>query len=369
MTWLIKKPEPRGLLVISALFAGAAILTRYIGISLLPVGFIGLLIFSALRDHKSRWRDALSFLILSIIPVGFFLIRNYVLTGNATNRPAPFWHPPNPEEWTGAINVLLKWLFPNDVIVGMQPILNIITFMFLIFTIGLLTYLSFGPHTAKGLSSRDLSSKFTVLLLIYLLTYSILVVVAVLFFDTMTLLNQRILSPIYLPGLLLIIIVVWRWWENSAKWSRIIIGFFCLVLLGYQIFRSSEMIVELRSAPQGYASGIYRNSPTIEYVRQFPDVPIYSNDLPALYFWADKMAIYIPSRINPSTLEYDSVERYELSLQNMYERMVQEGAVLIIFGPNPYSRLDQNHLSDLTRDLTLTAEFKDGLIFQYAVDD
>ena len=129
------------------------------------------------------------------------------------------------------------------------------------------------------------------------------------------------------------------------------------------------MIVELRSAPQGYASGIYRNSPTIEYVRQFPDVPIYSNDLPALYFWADKMAIFIPSRINPSTLEYDSVERYELSLQNMYERMVQEGAVLIIFGPNPYSRLDQNHLSDLTRDLTLTAEFKDGLIFQYAVDD
>ena len=53
----------------------------------------------------------------------------------------------------------------------------------------------------------------------------------------------------------------------------------------------------------------------------------------------------------------------------MYERMVQEGAVLIIFGPNPYNRLDQNHLSDLTRDLTLTAEFKDGLIFQYAVDD
>jgi hypothetical protein len=241
--------------------------------------------------------------------------------------------------------------------------------MFLIFTVGLLTYLSLRPQAARVRSFGDISKNFVLILLIYLLAYVGLVVMTVLFFDTMTLLNQRILSPIYLPGLMFIIIIVWRWREKTGKGPRLLIGFFCLVLFGYQIFRSSETAVDLRSAPRGYASGIYRNSPTVEYVQQLPEVPIYSNDLPAFYFWADRMAIFIPSRINPATLMYGSIEQYERSLQQMYQRMAQEGAILVIFGPDPYNRLDQNHLSDLTRDLILIAEFKDGLVFQYEGGD
>jgi hypothetical protein len=368
VTWLSTISKSRFLLVMAAMFVGAAILTRYIGISLLTAGFIGLLILNSDHDRKSRWQEALYFLILSIIPISIFLIRNILLTGSPTNRPAPFWHPPDPEEWIGGIKVFLEWILPSNVVLGMKSLVSILTFILFLSTMGLLAYPSLRSRSGKKDSSRDLSKTLISIVTIYLFAYVSFVVITVVFLDTMTLLNQRILSPIYLPGLIFILIVGWRWWKKTGKAAQILIGIFLIVLFGNQIWRTNEKVDELRIAPRGYASGIYRNSPTVEYVQQLPNVPIYSNDLPALYFWADRMAIFIPSRINPSTLMYGSNEQYEQSLQQMRQRMSQEEAVLIIFGPDPYNRLEQNHLSDLTRDLILVAEFIDGLVFQYKGD-
>ncbi len=364
LTLFINKPKSRTLILL-ALIAAAAVLTRYIGISLILGGIIALILLPSERARKSRWRDVGTFVTISILPVGLFLFRNILLTGNATNRPAPFWHPPGLEEWTGAVNVVLEWMFPKDLILSVPPGANMIVLL----TIGILAYLGLGKSVAGETSSSGLSRIFIFVSLLFSLIYTILVVMTVLFFDTMTLLNQRILSPIYLPVLMLLILFIAQRWETSGKVSHFILGCLSLALLGYQVSRSIEAFDELSAAPRGYASGIYRNSSTIEYILGAPEGIIYSNDLPALYFWADRMAVYIPSRINPSTLSYDSVEQYERSLQQMRQRMSQDGAILVIFGPDPYNRLDQNHLSDLTRDLILIAEFKDGLVFQYESGD
>jgi hypothetical protein len=356
LTLFISKPKATPL-ILSALIAAAAILTRYIGISLI-LG--GLIMLSSRRSRRSRWRNVGTFVSISILPVGLFLIRNILLTGNATNRPAPFWHPPGSEEWSAALNVVMEWIFPSDLIASLPPGASLIV----LFTIGVVAYLSYRKSISRESSSNELSRIFILVTLLYSLIYAALVIMTVLFFDTMTLLNQRILSPMLLPFLMLLILLIARRWETSGKVSRVILGFFCLALLGYQTYRSIEALDELSAAPRGYASGIYRNSPTIEYITEAPGRIIYSNDLPALYFWADRMAVYIPSRINPSTLSYDSVEQYQHSLQQMRQRMSQENSLLVIFGPDPQNRIDLAHLSDLTKDLTLIAEFSDGLVFQ-----
>ncbi|OGO20092.1 MAG: hypothetical protein A2Z14_04705 [Chloroflexi bacterium RBG_16_48_8] len=359
----------RGLLALSAMVAGAAILTRYIGVSILIVGMIGHQIFKFERDRKRRWQDTLLFLVISGLPVGIFLTRNVILTGNATNRPMPFWHPPDFEEWLRGAQTLLEWLFPSEILLDMSPSVKIIVLITTISGLGFISCFAIKRYPIQKISGGNIRQSFLLLTGIYLFTYSIFVLMTVLFFDIMTLLDQRILSPIYLPGLLFLLLILSLWWEKSGKVAKILIGCVCLALLGSQVLRTIDLARELREEPRGYASGIYRNSPTVEYVRQLPDVPVYTNDIPALYFWADRMSIYIPSRINPSTQKNNSLEDYQQALHNMRYRMSHDNALLVIVGPDPFSRLTQNHLEELTEDLVLIAQFDDGLVYQYHGDE
>jgi 4-amino-4-deoxy-L-arabinose transferase-like glycosyltransferase len=350
--------KPRGLLVLSALIAGAGILTRYIGLSILIAGMIGLLAFKTDRDLKRRLKDTILFLVISIVPVGIFLLRNYILTGNTTNRPAPFWHPPAFEEWLRGAHTLLEWLLPDELLTRMSSSVEIIVLV--------TTILAF---PLQRIFEGNMLQGFIILTIIYLFIYSCFVLITVLFFDIMTLLDQRILSPIYLPGFLLLLLILSLWWEKPGKLSKILAGCICLGLCSSQVLRTIDLVGELRQEPRGYASGIYRNSPTVEYVRQLPDVLIYTNDIPALYFWGGRTANYIPSRINPSTQTFDSLEDYQQSLHNMRYRMSHDNALLVILGPDPVARLKQNHLEELTEGLVLTAQFDDGLIYKYRAEE
>lgn len=361
LTMFVYKPRSRGLLTLSGLVAAAGILTRFIGASLILTGIVAILFLPREHPRNYRWRDAAIFAGISTVPVGIFLLRNVLLTGNATNRPAPFWHPPELGEWGDAARVILGWAFPDNVMGSAQPIAVTVTFTVVLTLVAILLYAGFRSFDR---SSQRMSRDFFFVLLLYLLAYSSLVLITVFWFDTMTVLNQRILSPIYLPALMLLMLVIMKTWARAERALRWGLAGMCIILLVYQLGRSASMLNQLSSAPRGYASGIYRNSPTIEYLRNSPDGLIYSNDLPALYFWADKAAIYIPSRINPATLTHDSLEGYEASLSQMRIRLAQNNGLLVIFGPDPYSRLDQDEFSELTRGLRLVAEFQDGLIFR-----
>jgi hypothetical protein len=365
----LAKSRSRGLLVLSAMIAGAAILTRYIGLSILITGMIGLLGFKTDRDAKRRLQDITLFLVISIIPVGIFLLRNYLLTGNATNRPAPFWHPPAFEEWLRGTHTLLEWLLPEKILTTMSPSVEISVLVTMILVFGLFGYFVIKKHPIQRNLDGNILPGFIILTGIYLFIYAGFVLITVLFFDIMTLLDQRILSPIYLPGFLLLLSVLSLWWENPRKLPKILTVCICLGLLGIQVARTMDLVAELREEPRGYASGIYRNSPTVEYVRQLPNALIYTNDIPALYFWADRTSNYTPSRVNPSTQKYESLEDYQQSLHNMRYRMSHDNALLVILGPDPLTRLNQDHLEELTQGLVLIAQFDDGFIYEYYTEE
>jgi len=67
--------------------------------------------------HKLREMTLLG--VLSIAPVTFWLIRNYLWMRTTTDRNLG-WHPPGTEVWTSFITTIFGWLLPKNWIAGRE---------------------------------------------------------------------------------------------------------------------------------------------------------------------------------------------------------------------------------------------------------
>jgi hypothetical protein len=100
----------------------------------------------------------------------------------------------------------------------------------------------------------------------------------------------------------------------------------------------------------------------MEYLRALPPVPIYTNDIPAIYFHADRMAHFIPVKLNPA--EETTRQDYPEELLEMRKTLNDKNGILILFGKDPEARLHSAELSDLLMGLEEVKAFEDAIIFQ-----
>lgn len=100
-----------------------AALTRYAGLVFIIAAGLSLLL---LREGKikSRLSDALLFGFGGSLPILIFLCRNWILAGNATNRPAPYWHPPELQAILDGVHVVLMWFLPDRVALQLNSYVN-----------------------------------------------------------------------------------------------------------------------------------------------------------------------------------------------------------------------------------------------------
>ena len=113
----------------------------------------------------------------------------------------------------------------------------------------------------------------------------------------------------------------------------------------------------------GLTTKAWITSPTMSYIRTLPDVPIYTNDIPAVHFYTNRKSSYIPVQINAATGEVRA--DYLEQLETMRVSMRDDGAFLIILGPNPKTRLNSSYLASLTQGLILVEQFQDGLVYRF----
>ncbi len=96
------------LLVASGFLLGMSFLTRYVGGSLWFTGVIALLLFSS-RPKNTRLPGAVIFAFIAGSPMGFWLMRNWLLTGGLTDRASSF-HPMSFEKFFEMILTFQPWL-------------------------------------------------------------------------------------------------------------------------------------------------------------------------------------------------------------------------------------------------------------------
>jgi hypothetical protein len=183
--------------IIFTLAVALACLTRYVGVVLVPVGVVVLYFFYH-KKLKIRFFSIGLFLVISVLPLSLWLLRNYSISGTLTGNRIPavltFTH-----NLALTYNSLREWTcFRPDNFIG-----NLLFYFLLIFLIAIIVF-----FTLKGyLSIMKSRLKHTGPLAISVLAYISFLILATSIYRSDPI-NWRLLSPVYAPGILLMLIII-----------------------------------------------------------------------------------------------------------------------------------------------------------------
>jgi hypothetical protein len=325
------RSRQRFLLVASAVSTAFAYLTRYVGISLIVPAVLAILL-EAEEPPRRRLENASIFLGISLAPTMAWMIRNILVSGSATNRRL-VWHPVDLSHLKLSFALLWKWLLPfpwnRDALLITICVLLVVlgTTIFIFWRRGRRSL----AEKLKSISWLDVRG----LLVLYVLSYSGVLLISLSLLDAWTPLDERITSPLYVSLLVLLVGAVSEWWSTFRTWIlRLALALSMALLLVSYVQRSVGLVSQLRLGAQGYASNRLGAAGDLEVIRSLPtDILIYSNSLPPLEFFYRRGGLMIPLPGDPVTTL--PVHDYQDRLVEM-RRIIQEGSgVMILFFAEP----------------------------------
>ena len=352
------KNRRTGLLIGSAILAGAAYLTRYVGLSVIMTGLLGLMFFSE-RGGRKRIKDGLIFGSISGALALAWYLRNLTQTGIATNRVMLF-HPPTKAQLLQGADTVASWVLPGSLPtdVRLAILAGVILFLSILLVRNLIRESRHRSDRIDGFTSY----RFITVLAIFDAVYLGLLGVSLTFFDASTRLNDRILSPVYLTALIWGILLAWNGLSVEGSRPKKILAVLGIVTFaGFNLARSADVLREMRLEGIGFTGREWQNSQTIALVSQLPaDALLYSNEAFPITFLTGKLANWIPEKFDPVKGELD--QRYRERIEEMQANILRARGALVIFDSitraNVYAPLDE-----LTTGLELWKDAEDGVIF------
>jgi hypothetical protein len=336
-------------LILAGIVFGLAAATRYIGVSLLIAAtlvLISLQTISYPNLHKKRFQYGFGFTLAGAAPLLAWMTRNQLLTGQPTTRVLA-WHPIEGSQWLAGINTILLWISPGRLVHGKE--------IYWLAAAGLLfvTWLYVTARRDRNHLGHQiltlLRSPGVLLLLLYVFSYLGLLVLARMLFDPRIPLDGRLLSPVLSTALILTMVLFAKLWSARGVWVRAFLVMALFFLLVVNSTRSFEMVRSYHENGRGYASARDHISETYAYLRNKPDIPIYSNARAAVYFWTGRDTQPIPS---------------SSGLAEMRADMHNTGAFMVIFDSIPVE-LYQVTLAELTEGMVEQIRLSEATIYRY----
>jgi hypothetical protein len=179
--------------------------------------------------------------------------------------------------------------------------------------------------------------------------------------DRLVPLNDRILSPLLLlllQAAILGLAAASLRYGRPGRWAAAAVTLAFLAGCGV---RQTALVRSLRDDGQGYAARTWRESDVLHFVCGLPEIPIYSNDLPAVYFACGRYVRPLPSPwdsgsniANPDfTSQVDSVTR----------AVRDDGALIVVIGWYGEPRLAELGIDRMIAGLRPQEVFDDGIVF------
>jgi hypothetical protein len=347
-------------LILAAVFAGLAALTRYIGVSLILAGGVSLVLDRSV-SYSRRLKNAIIYFLISILPISVWLARNILRTGLMTGRYS-VWNPDALQGTIlGSMSIVLNWFLPLRLVdLFMNQDVRFIILGILL-GIGLAVLASIGLvklHAQRESLQIDASS--IIVLFLYVIFY-----IAVLFGTAVTAnpasdIIQRILLPIYPVLLIILVWFLFLLWKTDKILIKVLIVVLLVFLIRNKAVYSYWISRGLVGDGQRYSSRAWRSSETIEKLIELDPKKVYTDDIAAVYILADIKPILMPLRRSPAS----HIEKSNISeaLTNMKNYINENGAVLVLFSPKNISE-DFVSFDDLTSDIVPIYIAQDGIIY------
>ncbi len=371
------KNDNRIALIFSSILSGLAFLTRFNGLAYVAAGTLSLLIFSS-KHIKHRFQDAFLYGFIGVLPaivwVSDVLSQNYT-PGGFQFVIADLWEYLTPVRGK-LVNESWKWtpfrvLLPDTKYLEKFMILAILFILFVTLLVVVIRKLRSQSPTAWR---RDPNLQIVGILIIFTVAF-----MAIHFGSYIVVkypkpgLNERSFSPMQFASLLSVVTILYLFSEKML--SGRIMQLIPVLIVGWsavsQIPALTNRISSLHDEGRVYSTKRWQPSALIQEVDHIAeDVPIISNQAPAIYFYLDRPAYDIPelSRKEPLPEYY----RFGNDVQDKVQKVFrEEGAALVLFdtaywdfwplyGDDTQARLDK-----LIDGLYLDFEATDGGIYYY----
>ena len=335
--------------------AALACLTRYVGVIIILSGSISIFIWKR-KTLKEMFRHLIIFLLITILPTGLWILRNYFLSSTFVGQRADSSYTLS-ENLLFLFNAMLKWYLPIQI--NEQQLF----FIMLIISAGILALIIFPNKWTKD----EIRLKQIGPALIFILLYSGIIVIS----STTTAYDKianRLLSPIFVPSFFIMFLIL----DNILEWiskhfhQRLMPILFLIGIIAWMKYPVTRTIYNIEDyigqAGWEYSSKAWRDNTVIRFLnshKQFESgYSFYSNVPEAVYILANKEAKWSP----PKTM-YNSPE---LIKTNPDLRSIWQGknkAYLVWF-----NNINRNFLFTIdelkkSSNMVKVAQLKDGEIY------
>jgi 4-amino-4-deoxy-L-arabinose transferase-like glycosyltransferase len=313
-----------GTLVVSAGALGLALLTRYVGGTLVATGGLMILV-SAGRSWRWRLTRLGAFTAVSALPIAIALLRNWLVAGTLTNRRFSL-HPISLSLLKRPFGVAWNWVLPLHF--GYAALVFTVL-LFAAVLVAVAVYLWRRERRRKALETFTRGA-LTSILGLYIVVYGAALLISLSFFDAAIPIDDRTMSPVYGPLLILLVGGGWGFLRSPRRARLRPLGSLLVISLLMSFgFRSAGLLRSLSTEPRGFGALAAQQGGGLPEIEAIPTATtIYTNNLEALYFIYGRGGFLVPEPLDPMTLETRS--DYAPALERVLGN-VDAGAVVVMF--------------------------------------
>lgn len=217
-------------LALAGVFAALATLTRFAGQGLI-LGLCGYVLLAGTHSLRSRVGRALCFFAFAQVPVGLWLLRNWLLTGGVSDlgyASRPF----EPEPFKVIWRVLMTYWFPEELPRLLRHGANLVLFGIMAFSIW-----------RRRSQLSPMMRKTCVMCLAAAFGYCVFLLYTVFTSAAQPYTDFRMLLPVVLP---LVILMAIAEHAVSGRWRAVLLGL-CVTILLIGVVRMSMSVVNMRT--------------------------------------------------------------------------------------------------------------------------
>ena len=370
----------RQYLLLAALTAGGAFLTRYQGAGLV-LGGCGALLIQGRTKWRRRVVDTFVFGLVATLPIAVWFLRNYSMKTRTTYSNPRFGLPKIDQLVMPIFTAVRDWFWP--VPSGLEffnlahihwrlqwPGLYIDEFLAalaILGVIGLAISLNVGKRRSGGVGNTpdppDRPS-FPVLLALTAIGHCVFLYATVLTLFHNWTPKVRHLAPVMILLLIVLVHLVRRWWlwAPPRATARFFTAVIVMVVTTGIVGRATVLISWTSCDGHQYASSRWKSSPVIAATSRIPlDAKLYTNNPMVLRFLTDRTRIQAIPRMTWMGEDLDGAK--QAALLESLRRHLADGAMIVLFeNDRPYMSRESLEAS---MPLRVFVEAEDGLILAW----
>ena len=347
-----------GSLALAALFSALACVDRYAGVTIVFTAALFLLFTK--KSFIKRITDAAFYCTLSAIPMGIWVIRNYLVSGTllGVRLPSAFTLRQNIKR---SLEAIYTWVQPDKLLTQHTDTLLLNDLKLFAILLPIIVAAAFIASLARSLAEYPATRKLPTELkqesvkflpIIFFTVYSVIYLVYLIASATLVAfepINSRYLIPVYLPVLLTLSIAADYLYSLlvirfGMKLAKLTAGFLLMLFLVYPALNTSAAVWNCyQNGAGGYASTAWHNkSGFLQYMKNDSLSTYYSNCAEAVYVLSGIRTYYPPKKSGP----------YMYGLEQFKKAVSRDESSYIIWFANGvpgtlYNLEELSHLYDL----------------------